>query len=59
MFRLTRVSAIVFAALVIVGGSAGIRSKELPLSKPEEVGLSSERLARTYGDALYQSIVGN
>ena len=46
MFRLTRTSAIVVAALVIVGGSAGIRSKELPLSKPEEVGLSSERLAR-------------
>ena len=46
MLRLTRTSAIVLAGLVIVGGSAGIRSKELPLSKPEEVGLSSERLAR-------------
>ena len=46
MFRLTRTSAIVLAALVIVGGSAGIRSKDLPLSKPEDVGLSSERLAR-------------
>src|ERR1044072_159900 len=44
MFRLTRISAIVLTALVIVGGSAGIRSKELPLSKPEEAGLSSERL---------------
>ena len=43
MFRLTRTSVIVLAALVIVGGSAGIRSKDLPLSKPEEVGLSSER----------------
>ena len=46
MFRRTRARAIVFLALVVVGGSAGIRSKELPLSKPEEVGLSSERLAR-------------
>ncbi len=46
MLRLTRISAIVLVALVIVAGSAGIRSKELPLSKPEEAGLSSERLAR-------------
>ena len=46
MLRLTRISAIVLVALVIIAGSAGIRSKELPLSKPEDVGLSSERLAR-------------
>ncbi len=46
MFRLTRTSVIAIAALLIVGGSAGITSKELPLSKPEDVGLSSERLAR-------------
>ena len=46
MLRLTRISAIVLVALVLVAGSAGIRSKELPLSKPEEAGLSSERLAR-------------
>src|SRR5262245_19850050 len=45
MFRLTRTVAVAFAALLVVG-SIGITSKELPLSRPEEVGLSSERLAR-------------
>ena len=45
MFRLTRTGAVAFVALLVVG-SAGIRSKELPLSKPEDVGLSTERLAR-------------
>jgi CubicO group peptidase (beta-lactamase class C family) len=46
MFRLTRTGAVVLAALLIVAGSAGVTSKDLPLSKPEDVGLSSERLAR-------------
>jgi CubicO group peptidase (beta-lactamase class C family) len=46
MFRLTRTGAIVIAALLAISGSASITSKELPLSKPEEVGLSTERLAR-------------
>ena len=34
------------AALLITAGPTVITSKELPLSKPEDVGLSSERLAR-------------
>jgi CubicO group peptidase (beta-lactamase class C family) len=46
MFRLTRISAILLAVLVIVAGVTGIRSKELPVSRPEDAGLSSERLAR-------------
>ena len=46
MFRLTRPGAIVVAALLITAGSTFITSKDLPLSKPEDVGLSSERLAR-------------
>jgi CubicO group peptidase (beta-lactamase class C family) len=46
MFRLTRLGAIVVAALLITAGSTFITSKDLPVSKPEDVGLSSERLAR-------------
>jgi CubicO group peptidase (beta-lactamase class C family) len=46
MFRLTRRGAVVVAALLITIGTAGITSKDLPQSKPEDVGLSSERLAR-------------
>ena len=46
MFRLTRTVTILLAALLITAGSAGITSKALPSSAPEEVGLSSERLAR-------------
>jgi hypothetical protein len=46
MFGLTRTVAIVLAGLLITAGSAGISSKALPSSAPEEVGLSSERLAR-------------
>ena len=46
MFRPTRLGAIVVAALLITAGSTFITSKDLPLSKPEDVGLSSERLAR-------------
>ena len=46
MFRLTRLGAIVVAALLITAGSTFITSKDLPISKPEDVGLSSERLAR-------------
>jgi CubicO group peptidase (beta-lactamase class C family) len=33
-------------ALLMTAGSAGITSKDLPAAKPEDVGLSSERLAR-------------
>ena len=46
MFRPTRLAAIAVAALLITAGSAGILSKDLPSSRPEDVGLSSERLAR-------------
>src|SRR4029450_9686985 len=46
MFGLTRTVAIVLAVLLVTAGSAGISSKALPSSAPEEVGLSSERLAR-------------
>jgi CubicO group peptidase (beta-lactamase class C family) len=46
MFRPTRLAAIAIASLVITAGSAGIFSKDLPSSRPEDVGLSSERLAR-------------
>jgi CubicO group peptidase (beta-lactamase class C family) len=40
------VSAILFAAFMIAMGSAGVTTKDLPVAKPEDVGLSSERLAR-------------
>ena len=46
MFGLTRTVAIVLAGLLITTGSAAISSKASPSSAPEEVGLSSERLAR-------------
>jgi CubicO group peptidase (beta-lactamase class C family) len=46
MFRLTRLVTIAVAALLITAGSTLITSKDLPVSKPEDVGLSSERLAR-------------
>jgi CubicO group peptidase (beta-lactamase class C family) len=42
---LTRRSTIVLA-LLITAASVGVRTKDLPVTKPEEVGLSSERLAR-------------
>src|SRR6188508_3806197 len=46
MLRLTRTATILLAALIITAGSAAITSKVLPSSAPEDVGLSSERLAR-------------
>jgi CubicO group peptidase (beta-lactamase class C family) len=46
MLRLTRTAATLLAALLITAGSAAITSKALPSSRPEDVGLSSERLAR-------------
>ena len=46
MFGLTRTVAIVLAGLLITAGSAAISSMASPSSAPEEVGLSSERLAR-------------
>lgn len=46
MSQLTRTCATVVAVLLITVGAARVASKNLPLSKPEDVGLSSERLAR-------------
>src|SRR5262245_39177217 len=46
MLRLTRTATILLAALIITTGSAAITSNALPSSTPEDVGLSSERLAR-------------
>jgi CubicO group peptidase (beta-lactamase class C family) len=46
MLRLTRTATILLAGLIITAGSAAITSKALPSSAPEDVGLSSERLAR-------------
>jgi len=45
MFRLTHTRT-VFLALLIAASSAGLLSKDLPSAKPEDVGLSSERLGR-------------
>jgi hypothetical protein len=46
MLRPTRTVTILLAALPTTAGSVGITSKALPSSAPEEVGLSSQRLAR-------------
>ena len=46
MFRLTRLRAIALAGLLITTASAALTSKDLPTSRPEDVGLSTERLAR-------------
>ncbi|HZM60865.1 MAG TPA: serine hydrolase domain-containing protein [Vicinamibacterales bacterium] len=46
MFRLTRLRAIALAGLLITAASAALTSKDLPTSRPEDVGLSTERLAR-------------
>jgi CubicO group peptidase (beta-lactamase class C family) len=46
MFRSTRLSALVVGALLIAVGSVALTSRELPGAKPEDVGLSSERLTR-------------
>jgi len=46
MSRLSRTPTIVLAALLITASSAALRSKDLPLTAPEDVGLSSERLGR-------------
>ena len=45
MFRLARITTVLLA-LLITAGSAGLISKDLPVTKPEDVGLSSERLGR-------------
>jgi CubicO group peptidase (beta-lactamase class C family) len=45
MFQPTRLVTTVLA-LLITAGSAGISSKDMPVAKPEDVGLSGERLAR-------------
>jgi CubicO group peptidase (beta-lactamase class C family) len=47
MFRLTRIRLFAgIAVLLITAASAALTSKDLPLSRPEDVGLSTERLAR-------------
>jgi CubicO group peptidase (beta-lactamase class C family) len=46
MLRPIRMSAALLGLLMIAAESAGVASKDLPGAKPEDVGLSSERLAR-------------
>ena len=46
MFRLTTLRGTLIAVAVVVASSAGVLSKDLPSAKPEDVGMSSERLAR-------------
>jgi CubicO group peptidase (beta-lactamase class C family) len=46
MSRSLRLSALLAVALMIAVGAAALRSKDLPGARPEDVGLSSERLAR-------------
>jgi CubicO group peptidase (beta-lactamase class C family) len=45
MLRLARITTVLLA-LLMTAGSAAIISKDLPVTKPEDVGLSSERLGR-------------
>jgi CubicO group peptidase (beta-lactamase class C family) len=45
MFRHARLSVIAFV-VVVAAGTAGVRSNDLPVVKPEDVGLSSQRLSR-------------
>jgi CubicO group peptidase (beta-lactamase class C family) len=46
MFRLTRLRGSLLVVLLMTAASAGLVSKDLPTARPEDVGLSSERLAR-------------
>jgi CubicO group peptidase (beta-lactamase class C family) len=46
MSRSLRLSALLAVALMIAVGAAALRSMDLPGARPEDVGLSSERLAR-------------
>jgi CubicO group peptidase (beta-lactamase class C family) len=46
MFRLTRLRGSLLAVLLMTAASAAVVSKDLPTARPEDVGLSSERLAR-------------
>ena len=46
MRLLTRTRLILLAAALVTAASTGLLSKDLPASKPEDVGMSSERLAR-------------
>jgi len=46
MFRPNRTGALALAVLLLTAGATGITSKDLPTSKPEDAGMSSERLAR-------------
>ena len=46
MRALTRTRVILLTAILGAVATAGLSSKDLPGAKPEDVGLSSERLAR-------------
>ena len=46
MFRLTTLRRTLIAVALMMAASAGVVSKDLPSAKPEDVGLSTERLAR-------------
>jgi CubicO group peptidase (beta-lactamase class C family) len=46
MFRLTTLRGALIAVALTTAASAGVMSKDLPSAKPEDVGMSSERLAR-------------
>jgi CubicO group peptidase (beta-lactamase class C family) len=46
MLESMRARTVLFVVVLISGASAGLISKDLPTAKPEDVGLSSERLAR-------------
>ena len=46
MIRVTRLRGTLLTVLLMTAASAGVVSKDLPSAKPEDVGLSSERLAR-------------
>ena len=46
MFRSTRLSVLAVVGVVVAVTSGTLTSKDLPGAKPEDVGLSSERLAR-------------
>ena len=46
MFRLTTLRRTLIAVALMMAASAGVVSKDLPSAKPEDVGMSTERLAR-------------
>jgi CubicO group peptidase (beta-lactamase class C family) len=46
MFRPTRLTVVLLGAVIVAAAAARVTSKDLAVAKPEDVGLSSERLAR-------------